>query len=174
MPLPAVTQREIAQELRLSIRQVRNLTDEGVLVRDKDLKYDVADNFAKFLAYREAQARNKGSATKEELLLLQRRKLEQELTTGELALAQQLERLVTLEYMQKQVSALLEALRARCLNVPGKWAVDVAQASTPGEAQDLLERMITDLLSELAEAGDDPELDADDEEPGAPDDPPNS
>lgn len=174
MPLPKVTQREIAQELRLSIRQVRNLTDEGVLVRDKDLKYDVAETFARFLTYREEKARNKGSATKEEILTLQARKLTQELQTGELALAQQLERLVTLDYMQSQVSVLLEALRARCLNVPGKWAVDVAQASTPAEGQEMLERMITDLLSELAEAGDDPELDADDEEPGAPDDAPNS
>jgi hypothetical protein len=163
-----LTQREIANELRLSVRQVKNLTDEGILVRDARLHYDRAENYHRFLHYREEVARKKGSATKEEILTLQAKKLEVEIETSELALARERGQLVTLDYMEGQVTGLLEALRARCLNLPGKCALQLADAETPAAAQAVLEAEIAELLQALSEAGDDPELDAgDDEEPPA-------
>lgn len=156
-----VKQRALAEKFRITTRQVRNLTDEGVLVRNSKLEYDEDDNWHRYLAYREEAARKRGGASKEEILSLQARRLEIEIEAAELALAQQRGQLVTLDYMESQVTSLLESLRARCLNMPGKIARDLADARTPAAVQDILEIAVAELLLSLSEAGDDPELDDD-------------
>lgn len=159
------SQQILAEMLSLTTRQVRNLTDEGVFQRTIESgkpEYDVPKCVQAY--YKHKAEREKGSPVKETILDLNVRKLEIDVRVGELALEQQLGQLVTLDYMEEQIKGLLERLRARCLNMPGKFARDMADAEDPAAALIVLERLSTELLQSMSEAGEDPELDDEAEE----------
>lgn len=166
--MPSVTQKQLGDALSVTSRQVRNLTDSGVFLRrhdGKSLVYDLGDCVQAYLRYKiEANAGIVGSA-KDNILALQAKKLELEVAVAELALAQQRGQLLTLDYIESQVRGLLENLRARCLNLPGKYARELAEASDPAIALDILERAVAELLQDISEAGEDPDLDPDDDSP---------
>lgn len=158
-----ISQKQLATALGLSSRQVRNLTDDGTFTRVRQqgqLVYPLGDCVQAYVRYK-IEREAKGSASKETILDLQAKKLEIEVEVAELALAQQRGQLVTLDYMEEQIKGLLESLRARCLNMPGKFARDLADTADPAAALIVLERLSTELLQALSEAGEDPELDED-------------
>lgn len=165
-----VSQKQLAEALALTARQVRNLTDDGTFTRRSEggqLVYDLGDAVQAYVRYK-IEREAKGSASKETILDLQAKKLEIEVAVADLALAQQRGQLVTLDYMESQIKGLLESLRARCLNMPGKFARELAEAPDPAAALLILERLSTELLQALSEAGEDPELDDEADEDGGP------
>lgn len=166
--MPDVGQKQLGEALSLSPRQVRNLTDSGVFIRrhdGKSLVYDLGTCVQAYLKYKIDATSGVGGSARDNILALQAKKLELEVAVAELALDQQRGRLVTLEYMDSQVRGLLENLRARCLNQPGKYARELAETSDPAAVLDILERGMAELLQDISEAGEDPDLDPDDGEP---------
>lgn len=166
--MAGVTQKKLAEMLNLTARQVRNLTDDGTFARRQDMEthqlvYDAAACAEAYYRRKFERMPDPAAATKESITLLTTRKLEIEVSVAELALAQQQGQLVTLDYMEEQIRGLLEQLRARCLNMPGKYARDLADAIEPAAVLELLERLSGELLQALSEAGEDPDLDGDEE-----------
>lgn len=163
-----VNQNELARRLGLTTRQVRNLVDAGmprVSERGK-VAYPWLPCLHWYIEYRVRAETKKSSATKENILELQARQLEVNLKISELALGKEQSELVTLDYMEAQLRDLLDALRARCLNLPGKYAVPLVGLRTPADAQAMLETIAAELLQALSESGDE-DLAADDEDPDA-------
>ena len=166
--MAGVTQKQLAELLALTTRQVRNLTDDGTFKRRQDpesraLLYDATECAAVYYRRMFDKSIDPVAASKEGIFQLQTRKLEIEVGVAELALAQQRGELVTLDYMEGQIRGLLEQLRARCLNMPGKYARDLADANDPAAVVDILDRLSSELLQSLSEAGEDPDLDIEDE-----------
>lgn len=97
----------------------------------------------------------------EEKKTLTTRRLEVELRLAELELAKAEGAVVTLDYMEAQLEGAAQRLRAKHLNIPGKYAPAMVGLRSVAESQARLEGMISETLAALAETGEDPELDDD-------------
>lgn len=162
------TQKVIGAALGLTTRQVRNLTDEGVLPRTVEggkPVYDLGECVQAYIKYKAQLEQAKGSDSKDLIRKLNERKLIVEVERAELELAKEREQLVTLDFMERQITGLLQSLRAKCLNFPGKYARELADATDPADVVEVLESGIAELLTALSETGEDPELDDAEEEP---------
>jgi hypothetical protein len=69
--------------------------------------------------------------------------------------------------MERQLTGVLSRVRAQLLNMPGKYAPTMVGVRTIAEAQTRIESMVAEAMAAMMEIGEDPELDAgDDETPG--------
>lgn len=162
------TQKELADALGLTTRQVRNLTDEGVLprtVRNGKPEYDLGACIQAYITHKAKLEQAKGGGAKEAAAALGARKLQIEVERAELELGKEREQLVTIDFMERQISGLLQQLRSKCLNFPGKYARELAEATTPADVVEILEKAIAELLTALSETGEDPALDEAEEDP---------
>jgi hypothetical protein len=164
------TQKEVADALGLTTRQVRNLTDDGTLPRSvKHGKpvYDLGACVQAYIKYKAELDQAKSGGAKEAMATLNARKLAIDVERAELELGKEREQLVTIDFMERQVSGLLQSLRSKCLNFPGKYARELAEATDPADVIGILEDGIAELLTALSETGEDPALDEAEEEPPA-------
>lgn len=160
------TQKQIADALGLTTRQVHNLTDTGVLPRtvvNGKPVYDLGACVQAYIAHK-AKEQDKAGSAREATALLNARKLQIEVERAELDLAKERGQSVTIDYMERQISGLLEALRAKALNFPGKYAPELVGLNEIAEVVTVLEDGIAELLTALSATGEDPSLDEDDDD----------
>lgn len=156
-------QRQLAEMLDLDPRQIRNLEKVGLPTSKVkgEKRYPWPKCLHWYLAHK-VDAIAKRSDGKE--LDAQRlRKLTAEADLAELKAEQERGRLVAIDYMEQQTTTLLQRLRAKLLNAPSKHAPAMVGLRTMHEAQSRLELAFAEVMTALAETGEDPELDAGDD-----------
>lgn len=151
------TKAQIAELLGLTTRQISNLTDEG-MPRDVDGNRVFFDppSAVQWYVRRIKEDAKSGDEEKKNLVT---RKLELEVLIAEHELAEVQGSTVTLDYMEEQFGAILQRLRAKILNLPGKYAPSLVGLRSVAEAQTRLEGVSNEMISALSDTGEDPELD---------------
>lgn len=156
--MAGISQREFAERLGITARQVRNLYDAGLprTVESGKPAIPWPDALHWYVAWKTERQRSVGE---EEKAALARRRLELEVRLQEIEVAEREGRVVTIEYLADQVAAMQQRLRAKLLNFAGKYAPAMVGLKTVAEAQARLEPAIAEAMQALAETGEDPELD---------------
>lgn len=154
---------ECAERLSLRQRQVENLITLG-LPRDKRggrWAYPFPDVLEWYIAHKvqSADVKRVSDSTRE----AQERLADVKAALAEVELAKATGDVVTMDYLEEQLSRIVFRLAARCRNLPGKWAPGLVGLRNVPEAQVKLEQISAELLLSLSETGDDPELDDDPE-----------
>jgi phage terminase Nu1 subunit (DNA packaging protein) len=156
-PQNRVTKSRISEVLGLTTRQITNLVEEG-MPREVDGRHVWFDlpNAVQWYTRKLKDELRSGDDEKKNLTT---RKLEVEVMLAEHELAIAQGTVVGLDYLESQTSNMLERLRAKILNLPGKYAPAMVGLRTIAEAQSRLEGAATEMIISLSETGDDPEID---------------
>jgi phage terminase Nu1 subunit (DNA packaging protein) len=163
-----VTQKECAELFGLTSRQIHNLVEQGMPRRARAGKamYPWPSSLRWYLQHKDQQAAAKTGKEAPNADVF-RRKLEAETRLQEIELEKEEGQLVALDYMERQLTGVLSRVRAQLLNMPGKYAPTMVGVRTIAEAQTRIESMVAEAMAAMMEIGEDPELDAgDDETPG--------
>lgn len=161
-----LTQAELANRLGITSRQVHNLA-KGVpgqpaiptRMRKNTREYRWPESNQWYIDYKLAVAKPKTEEDEREAAQI--RKLLAEAALKELELAREEGSLLDADYVEQQLTGILERLRSRILAARGRFAPRFVGIRTVGEAQIMLEKMSDELLDALREIGDDPTLDPD-------------
>ncbi len=152
---------EVAEELEVTIREINNLVKEGLprVLQGKKVRYpsSLCNTWYRDRAVRQIAADPSNPKTR--IADLQARKLEVEARRGELELAREQGELVTIDYLEQQVQLILQQLRSKLRNVPGQYATTMVGIKTVGDAQLLLQKLVVDVMTVLADSGGEAELD---------------
>ncbi len=145
-----VTQKELAECLRITPRQIRNLNADGVFQGcTQGRKYDLPKCIATYIDYKVASetgrtrevSKEKVSAEHEEvkkqISILKLRKLRRELHEA--------------SDVQAYLADMLIHFKTKMESVPGKLALSVAGEKDTNKIMEMLDRGIADALEELSE-----------------------
>lgn len=165
MPHPDLTEipkKQLAEWLGLTTRQVTNLADQGMPRRAAG--HRVFFPWPEALHWYIQNVKDGARSGDDEKQKLTTRRLQVEVDLAELALAKEREQVVTLDYMEEQLRRPLERLRAKLLNVPGKYAPAMVGLRSTAEAQTRLEGMVAEAMGSLSDTGEDPYDDDEDDD----------
>lgn len=160
-----ITQRELADRLGLSTRQVRNLRDDHGLpqiVRNGKPFYRWPDALHWYIQFKIQEAERRREPPSYEVA--RTREMLARAEMAELELAQRRGQLVTVEYAASQLERSLSVLRAQLLNLPGILAPRVQGMTDIARIHEIVQEAIDDIMRELQGAGDDESLDDEDDE----------
>ena len=160
-------QKEAAERLGVTGRQIHNLVNEGMpteLEAGKRL-YPFPECSTWYIEYKIQAAAPKSDKVRDQLREIELRKALVEVRQLELDLARDESRVVTIDYMEQQYAAMLEGLRGKLLNFSGKNAPQLVNLDTPAKVRTVLDAAIADVMGALVEVGSDPALDEDDDDP---------
>ena len=138
---------ELAQALALTDRRVRQLADLGVIPAQLRGRWQLIGSVQAYIRYLRRSSTDGTEA--DTLEFARRRKVSAEAELAEMELGQLRGTLVTTDDALKRFAAVLEQLRARLLNSPGKYAPQFLGIRTIPEAQLRLEAMIAEAMAEL-------------------------
>jgi phage terminase Nu1 subunit (DNA packaging protein) len=151
-------QRALAKRIGRTTRQLQTLVAKGLPVdpRRRGPRYDwnvVRPWWEEYLQdqVRQAAPTDEGEA--------RTRKLAAEAALAEYKLAEQQGQMLSLEDHDRILTRILDRLRPKLMNFPGKWAPQVVNLRTIGEGQLRLEEIMCELMAELVLVGDDIEDD---------------
>lgn len=156
----AKSQQELAIAIGITTRQLRNLHESGI-PRNTDATYPWPEALHWYIDFKKNERKAGDEAEEKTKRDLLHRRLDLEVRTAELELAEKERRLVSIDYLEQQTSGLLQRLRAKLLNFPSKWAPAMVGLRTIAEAQARLEPAIAEAMQSLSETGEDTELDDD-------------
>ncbi|HEX6925694.1 MAG TPA: hypothetical protein VF167_09690 [Longimicrobiaceae bacterium] len=157
-----LTQAELAKRLDVSTRWIRELRG---MPREPQ-GYPWPECLHWFIEYQSDKKARINEETEEGSLEL--RKLEAEVRILEVKLAKEEGSVVSLDDLEKLLSAPLYRLRAKLLAMPSKWAPALVGCRTIAEAQARLEAAVEEAMRSLSEEGEeDPEDYADEAERAA-------
>lgn len=144
-----LTQKELAEFLGLTTRQIRNLEKEGVIPTEalgakKFYPWPQA-NLA-YIAYREELRAGSHASGLEHA---RQRKVAAEAELAELSAAQRRGELIPLEYHERRVGHLLDRLRSQLLAVPGYWGPEMVGLKDVREAVGRVRPLAHQLLHDL-------------------------
>lgn len=153
MNLPSkVSAKSLALVLGLSVRRIQQLTQDGVLAREKD-GYELplaVQNYLRFMQRKSARVDEKQKD-------LETQKLEAEIDfkrakadRAQLELEELEGKMHRAEDVEAAVLDLVYTIRAGLLAMPGALAVEVAQLSSVAEISDAIKQHAHHLLSELS------------------------
>lgn len=159
-----LNQSDFAERIGVTPRQVHNLAKAGLPSKMRDGKrvYRWPEGNHWYIEYKEKNAKPKSSEDEKEAA--QTRKLVAEATLKELELAQKEGSLLDANYVEDQVTRVLELLRSRILAARGRFAPQFVGIKSVGEAQLRLEKMSDELMEALRAVGEDPTLDPDEDQ----------
>ncbi len=158
-------QKEAAERLGVTGRQIHNLVNEGmptVLESGKRL-YPFPECMSWYIEYKIQAAAPKSDKVRDQLREIELRKALVEVRQMELDLARDEARVVTIDYMEQQFASMLEGLRGKLQNFSGKTAPELVSLDAPAKVRAVLDAAMAEVMAALVEVGSDPELDEDDE-----------
>lgn len=138
---------QLAELLDLSVRQVEVLAAQGVLTRARRGVYPLVPNVRAYIGH--LRRKQGGGEVLGTLEFARRRKVEAEAELTEMELAQRRGELITVDDSVRELTSILEGLRAGVLNVPGKHAPQFLGIHTIAEAQLRLEVAASDIMRDL-------------------------
>lgn len=146
-----VNQREAAERLNLTTRQVKNLVDAGMPTVSKDGKvwYPFPDCLRWYVDYKVRAAVS--ALEPENIDEAERRWTTARARKAELEVEQLEGRLVTIEDATREVGAMLDGLRSNLLAFPTKHAHRLVGCKTIAEVTARLEPAVRDLMATLAD-----------------------
>jgi hypothetical protein len=157
-----IQQKELAERLNLSPRQIRNLVEAGMSPTDMQggkKVYGWPECSHWYVEYKIQSAAPKADKHSERMAELELQKEELAIRAAALKLGKEEGRLLDVEYVEQQLEACLSAVRGKLLNFSGKWAPHLVGLRTPAKARVVLERAVREVLTELVIAGADPDID---------------
>lgn len=145
-----VTSPVLGKVLSITDERIRQLDDQGILnstVKGRKRYYDLVPNVNEYIDYiKNADEGVKAAIAAAELKYKEARGNKAELEFQELK--GQMHRADDVRIV---VSDMIARLRAAILALPGRLAVDCAEAKTPTEASAVIKSAVDDLLNETAE-----------------------
>jgi hypothetical protein len=150
-----ITQAELAKRLDVSSRWVREL--KGIPREPQGYPWPECLHW--FIDYQSDKKAGISAETEEGSLEL--RKMEAEVRILEVKLAKEEGSVVTLDDLERLLSAPLYRLRAKLLAMPSKWAPSLVGCRTIAEAQARIEAAVEEAMVALSEEGDEDASDAD-------------
>jgi phage terminase Nu1 subunit (DNA packaging protein) len=152
-----VTKNEIAKVLGLTPRQIENLTAEGMPRTKAGRTFEYGpDAIVWYFTRKIERIEEQRPPTAEEA------RARREMVSAELAeyeLAQLRGQVMTIDDHDRIVARMQDRLRARHLNIPGKWAPQIVNLRSIPEAQAQLEQMMHECLLELTRVAEEIEQD---------------
>lgn len=162
-----VSRAEIARQLRVTERTITTW------VRDRDFPRRVKGRrvtfpedrcFAWYVAYKQSEALKRSrSEEPADLDTARARKMEAEARMAEIELAKLEGELIPLDLFEEQLNVILDRLRAKMINLPGRWAPLLLGKRTIQEIIAVLEEAAADAMKALVEIAD--ELEDEDADP---------
>lgn len=157
----AVTTRELAEVLGVTIARVSQLRKDGVVSAEgRPLKYDLPESVQAYVRKAVEDARGRAPSDEEAA----RRKLaaeasfkESKAREEEMRLAELEGRMHAAEDVEAAVTELVYAVRSMLLALPGRVAVDVAGKSA-AEASEVVRREVAAILEDLTRYRYDPKV----------------
>ncbi len=149
-----LTQKELAEVLPITTRQIRRLVDEGLPTEPLGGRtmYPMAACVRWYIEYREKLA-----AGQAEVRDARQRKLQADARMAELAVEEAEERVLPTEVLQRTLTTVLERLRSRLVAAKGSMPVRVVGLDTPRAAKKVTDRIIEELMDELRGVADEDE-----------------
>jgi phage terminase Nu1 subunit (DNA packaging protein) len=149
---------ELAVVLGITSKQVRNLTEDGIIVTDGKNSYPLARNVQAYMAFRSSKApteedvkyekAKRGAELKLKAAKADRAKLEADELKGSMHRS---------EDVKAITEDMLYAVRNGLMALPGRLAVDVIGCETAAQAYEIIKREAHALMKEFAEYKYDPE-----------------
>jgi phage terminase Nu1 subunit (DNA packaging protein) len=154
-------QKELADRLDVTPRQVHNLVTEGMPTKLEKGKrfYPWPECNVWYIEYKIRAAAPKPDKNRDRMAELELRKEEVAVRSAELKLAKEEGRLVSIDYLEHQVSTILEGLRGKLLSFAGKHSPHLVGLESPAAARAKLDVAIEEVMQALVAVGDDPALD---------------
>jgi phage terminase Nu1 subunit (DNA packaging protein) len=159
-----LSQKELADRLDVVPRQVHNLVNEGMPTKVQKGKrfYPWPECNVWYIDYKIRSAAPKPDKNRDRMAELELRREEVAVRSAELKLGKEEARLVSINYMEHQLSTILDGLRGKLLSFSGKHASDLVSLATPAEVRAKLDTAIEEVMQALVEVGEDPALDEND------------
>jgi phage terminase Nu1 subunit (DNA packaging protein) len=148
----------LANILDITDRRVRQLVDEGILTKVKNGSYELIPTLKKYLLYIKTKSDNKIDGSHSDKDYLEEKTMHERVKRkiAELELAQMEGKLHASEDIEREMTKMLAAFRAKILAIPSKLAPQLIAQSEISIIENILETEVYNALSELAEY--DPEL----------------
>lgn len=158
-----VSQVLLAERLGLGTRQIRNLVDAGMprVMKGGKAEYPWPGALTWYIEDKVARAIARTGDAKASVWS---RKAELEIKLAELEVAKAQEQVITIDYAAAQWEQMLFLLRARAVAGPTRWMDEFIGLPDARASRKKLDEFITELLTSLADAGDDSSLDDIEEE----------
>lgn len=147
-----VNQTQLAQALRLSTQQIRNLEREGLPVsraKGRQKFYLLADAIAWYLERKKAEVRAAVEPTDFNSARARRERARARL--AEMEVAKEEGRLIPRDVVEEIYGTkLMDVLRSGILNMPGRWGAQIVGLRSPREGESVLKRVASELLEEFS------------------------
>lgn len=149
-----LTQKELAEFLPITTRQIRRLVDDGMPTTTLGgrVMYPAAECIRWYIEHREALAAGQADARD-----ARNRKLQADARLAELAVLEAERRVVPMEVLKSTLGTILERLRARIQAAKGSLPVRVVGLDSPREAKVVTDAALEELLEELRTVADEDE-----------------
>ena len=150
-----VSQRELAELLGLTTRQIRNLEGRGlpVAASGNRKRYPIPDAIRWYVASKAREASEAAEVTPYDEALA--RKTLADARIAERKLAELDQNLIPSALHRQVLSRVAERVAARVRNLPGEWAPRVVGIQNPREAVPVLQALASSLLEALAGGAED-------------------
>ncbi|NBH27658.1 protoporphyrinogen oxidase [Lachnospiraceae bacterium] len=155
-----ITSKEVARIVGIAERTVQTLAKEGYLTYQKSgqyNRYNLYEVVQEYMSY-QAQKEDRTFASLEEKKLHEETRLKKaKADVAELELNELRGNLHSAEDVEMITTDMVLFVRSGLLSLPGRLAVDVAEAKDAAEASEIIKNEVCNLLEELANYEYDPE-----------------
>lgn len=154
MPTENLTQSELSKRLARTTRQIRKLTEQHGMPRNEDGTYPWPEAQDWWVKFKQTEKERRGGTDGGVTELDKARAAKEWALAGmrQLELDQLQGRLVTVDFMERQMEACFSAVRHVLNNTPGKFAPRLVGCDTVGRGQVLLQEIVDEVLQTLIEA----------------------
>lgn len=148
----------ICEAFSLSPRRVREIAQEGIIERVKNGAYELLPTVKRYITYLRTKAETKtdGKVTEADYIIEKTMHERAKRKISELELAQMQGKLHDSADIEREMTKMLAAFRAKILAIPSKLAPQLIAQSEISVIESILETEVYNALSELSEY--DPEL----------------
>lgn len=165
--MPLISQKELAERLSLSTRQIRNLEEKHVLEpisEDGRKRYPWPQSARAYVDFKIHEGLRRAETTAADEWA--RRRTAAEARLAEIKVEKEEGRLIPLETHTTVVGELADRLNAALINIPGNYGLYLEREGVePKAAEELLERLAEDLVRALRGVADELDDEPDDDVP---------
>ena len=153
-----VNARELARFLNVQERRIQQLAREDLVVRVARGRYDLRASVARYVGSLQSRLASQGPELGEDPAEAERTALARvRRETAELELAEKRRKVLDRDQVERLLVSIAVGTQTRILAVPANVAIALAGEEDPQTIQARLDQELRAALTEIAEAGEDPE-----------------